>query len=123
MCDPARAFASPLVDTAWLEAHLGDAALRVFGCTTHPTPDPATIFHAASGRADRLRAQVPGAGFLDVAGALSDGASGGGGTAPTAVAPALALLGRDDVAVYEGSMQEWCADPARPVERGGGGTA
>jgi thiosulfate/3-mercaptopyruvate sulfurtransferase len=42
----------------------------------------------------------------------------GGGIAATGVAFALALLGRGDVAVYDGSLSEWCTDPTRPVERG-----
>ncbi|HEV8471558.1 MAG TPA: sulfurtransferase [Methylomirabilota bacterium] len=42
----------------------------------------------------------------------------GGGIAATGVAFALALLGRGDVAVYDGSLGEWCADPSRPMERG-----
>ena len=33
---------------------------------------------------------------------------------------ALELAGVEDVAVYSGSWSEWCADPARPVERGPG---
>ena len=41
----------------------------------------------------------------------------GGGIAATAAALALAELGRDDVAVYDGSMNAWTADPARPLER------
>jgi hypothetical protein len=28
------------------------------------------------------------------------------------------LLEADDVAVYDGSMSEWIADPARPLARG-----
>ncbi|MDP9364544.1 MAG: rhodanese-like domain-containing protein [Chloroflexota bacterium] len=43
----------------------------------------------------------------------------GGGIGATAVAFALALVGREDVAVYDGSMLEWAADPARQIERGG----
>lgn len=31
---------------------------------------------------------------------------------------ALELAGVRDVAVYSGSWSEWCADPARPIERG-----
>jgi thiosulfate/3-mercaptopyruvate sulfurtransferase len=42
----------------------------------------------------------------------------GGGIAATGVAFALALCGRDDVAVYDGSLGEWCADPALPMARG-----
>ena len=39
----------------------------------------------------------------------------GGGIAATAAAFALRTLGRDDVAVYDGSMNAWTADPARPL--------
>jgi thiosulfate/3-mercaptopyruvate sulfurtransferase len=38
-----------------------------------------------------------------------------GGIAATADALALALLGRDDVAVYDGSLNEWAADPDAPL--------
>ncbi|WKN50343.1 sulfurtransferase [Nocardioides sp. Arc9.136] len=41
----------------------------------------------------------------------------GGGIAATAVALTLMDLGRDDVAVYDGSMNAWTADPGRPLER------
>ncbi|MBA4609857.1 sulfurtransferase [Aeromicrobium sp. Marseille-Q0843] len=41
----------------------------------------------------------------------------GGGIAATAVAFALKGLGRDDVAIYDGSLNAWTADPARPLER------
>jgi thiosulfate/3-mercaptopyruvate sulfurtransferase len=42
----------------------------------------------------------------------------GGGIAATVAALALARLGREDVAVYDGSMTAWTADPDRPVEAG-----
>lgn len=42
----------------------------------------------------------------------------GGGIAATAVAFALKGLGRDDVAIYDGSLNAWTADPARPLEQG-----
>jgi thiosulfate/3-mercaptopyruvate sulfurtransferase len=38
-----------------------------------------------------------------------------GGIAATADALALALLGRDDVVVYDGSLNEWAADPDAPL--------
>ena len=41
----------------------------------------------------------------------------GGGIAATAVAFALKGLGRDDVRVYDGSMNAWTADPDRPLEQ------
>lgn len=40
----------------------------------------------------------------------------GGGIAATAVTFALTALGRTDVAVYDGSMNAWTADPDRPLE-------
>jgi len=41
----------------------------------------------------------------------------GGGIAATSDAFVLtALLGHDDVAVYDGSLSEWVLDPARPME-------
>ncbi|QDZ14537.1 sulfurtransferase [Humibacter ginsenosidimutans] len=38
-----------------------------------------------------------------------------GGVAAAADALALALLGRDDVALYDGSLNEWAADETRPL--------
>lgn len=40
----------------------------------------------------------------------------GGGIAASLDAFVLALLGRDDVAVYTASLQEWTADPDTPME-------
>jgi thiosulfate/3-mercaptopyruvate sulfurtransferase len=42
----------------------------------------------------------------------------GGGISATLDAFALTLLGARDVAVYDGSMAEWIADPARPLDHG-----
>jgi len=42
----------------------------------------------------------------------------GGGIAATMDAFVLALLGRDDVAVYDASLQEWAADPNLPMAVG-----
>ena len=39
----------------------------------------------------------------------------GGGIAATVAALQLAELGREDAAIYDGSMTEWSADPARPL--------
>lgn len=43
----------------------------------------------------------------------------GGGISATALALALTLLGRNDIAVYDGSLEEWSKDPALPLELGG----
>lgn len=42
----------------------------------------------------------------------------GGGIAASADALALTLLGAPNVAVYDGSLAEWSADPGLPIERG-----
>ena len=40
----------------------------------------------------------------------------GGGIAASSDAFVLHLLGHDNVAVYDGSLMEWCADPELPLE-------
>jgi thiosulfate/3-mercaptopyruvate sulfurtransferase len=42
----------------------------------------------------------------------------GGGISATVVIFALALLGRSDVRLYDGSLSEWSADPSLPLEVG-----
>lgn len=41
----------------------------------------------------------------------------GGGISASLVALILTLAGRDDVSVYDGSLEEWSADPALPLDR------
>lgn len=60
-------------------------------------------------------------GMLDGAGA--DGSKPvitycGGGIAATTPAFVMALLGRDDVALYDNSLSEWCGDSDLPMETG-----
>ena len=61
-----------LVETDWLAAHLEDPALRVLECTTllHPLPDGG--FRAESGYATWQSGHIPGSGFADLTGDLSD---------------------------------------------------
>jgi thiosulfate/3-mercaptopyruvate sulfurtransferase len=42
----------------------------------------------------------------------------GAGISATKDALALAVLGRDDIAIYDGSLREWAADPELPLETG-----
>jgi thiosulfate/3-mercaptopyruvate sulfurtransferase len=58
---------------------------------------------------------------LGAVGALGDErvvAYCGAGVSATLDVFALTLLGKEDVAVYDGSMSEWIADPARPLDVG-----
>jgi thiosulfate/3-mercaptopyruvate sulfurtransferase len=64
---------------------------------------------------DALRAKFSEAGALDARRIVT---YCGGGIAASSDAFALALLGRDDVAVYDASLSEWAADPSLPMERG-----
>jgi len=42
----------------------------------------------------------------------------GGGIAASGVAFALKLLGRENVSVYDASLEEWATDPSLPIETG-----
>jgi len=64
---------------------------------------------------DGLRAKFAAAGALEAKRVVT---YCGGGIAASSDAFALALLGRDDVAVYDASLSEWAADPSLPMERG-----
>lgn len=63
-----------IVDTQWLADRLGDPALRVFDCTTYLLYETGTgrPYRIESGRRDYEAAHIPGAGFLDLQGELSD---------------------------------------------------
>ena len=64
-----------LVQTDWLAAHLDDADLCIFDCTTQLLPADAETdapYRIVSGKADYDQGHVPGAGFLDLQGELSD---------------------------------------------------
>jgi thiosulfate/3-mercaptopyruvate sulfurtransferase len=60
-----------LVETAWLEAHLNDPALRILDCTVLFTTD-ANGVSLASGRDAWTQGHIPGSGFADLMQDLSD---------------------------------------------------
>ena len=61
-----------LVSAAWLEQHLNDPDLVVLDCSVLVRPDPNGAIEVVSGRADYLAGHIPGAGFADLLGELSD---------------------------------------------------
>jgi thiosulfate/3-mercaptopyruvate sulfurtransferase len=65
--------------------------------------------------AEELRAKFAKAGAFDAGRVIT---YCGGGIAASSDAFVLALLGKDDVAVYDASLSEWAADPSLPMERG-----
>jgi thiosulfate/3-mercaptopyruvate sulfurtransferase len=64
--------------------------------------------------ADQLRAKFAAAGALDAGRVIT---YCGAGIAASSDAFVLALLGHEDVAVYDASLSEWSANPALPMER------
>ncbi|NPD14854.1 sulfurtransferase [Xinfangfangia sp. D13-10-4-6] len=77
------------------------------------------LFDTATGKLkspDDLRAHFSRVGALDPAKRTITYC--GSGIAASVEALALATLGRDDVAVYDGSLTEWTADPDLPLETG-----
>jgi len=63
-----------LVETGWLADHLGDAALRLYDCTTYlryAAPGAGIPYTVESGRRDYETAHISGSAFLDLQGELS----------------------------------------------------
>ncbi|HSG87959.1 MAG TPA: rhodanese-like domain-containing protein [Pseudomonadales bacterium] len=101
-----------LISATQLAAQLGAPDLRVFDCTVHLRPDPPRTYRIESGREDWLAGHVPGAGFLDLPGALSDPASRLAFTmpAPEAAAAAFGAAGVVDgarIVLYASSHPMW----------------
>ena len=71
------AYANPqyLVETGGLADQLGDPSLRIFDCSTRLVPDPVTTYRVENCRAEFDAGHIPGAGYLDLQGELSDPAS------------------------------------------------
>jgi thiosulfate/3-mercaptopyruvate sulfurtransferase len=102
-----------LVGTDWLAARLAEPSLRIFDCTTRLVPDPVQTYRAESGRPDWERGHVPGAAYVDLQGALSDGTSGLRFTMPSAGHFAAAMsalgLGAEHHAVLYSAGSNWWA--------------
>ena len=103
-----------LVETDWLAAHLEDPALRVLECTTllHPLPDGG--FRAESGYATWQSGHIPGSGFADLTGDLSDRTSPLRFMMPppAQLAAAMGALGVGDgtrVVLYDRAVNMWAA--------------
>ena len=67
-------FANPgyLVETDWLEAHLGDPDLRILDCTIDRQTDADGVVRLASGRGIWEQGHIPGSVFADFVEDLSD---------------------------------------------------
>lgn len=103
-----------LVETDWLAAHLGDPALRVLECTAILHPLPEGGYRAESGLATWQSGHIPGSGFADLTGNLSDQKSPLRFMMPPAeqLAAAMAALGVGEgtrVVLYDRAVNMWAA--------------
>jgi thiosulfate/3-mercaptopyruvate sulfurtransferase len=110
------AYAHPeaIVSTEWLAANLGDPNLRIFDCTTYLLYETGTgrPYRIESGREDHDAGHIPGAGFLDVQGELSNRAGRFNFTmpAPDDLAARFAARGIGDgtrVVLYSRKTPQW----------------
>lgn len=95
-----------------LAERLEDEDLRVYDCTIHLLPDPPRAYTVKTGREDYDAGHIPGAGFLDLTGSLSDADSGLNFTMPPAGQLEEALgeagLGSEhDVVLYSSGHMMW----------------
>jgi thiosulfate/3-mercaptopyruvate sulfurtransferase len=102
------------VGTDWLAAHLAEPSVRVLECTVFLHPGPAGGYRVESGRAAWADAHIPGSGFADLTGDLSDQATPLRFMMPSAAqfASAMSRLGVGDgvrVILYDRSANMWAA--------------
>ena len=110
-------YPAALVSAAWLAEHATDPDLLVFECTTYLHPPEAGLdaaYTVVSGRADYEAGHIPGAGFLDLQGELSDSSSPAHlrftMPEPQALAHALGQRGVGDhtrVVLYSRGAMQW----------------
>lgn len=86
-----------LVHSAWLHAHLDDARLRIFDCTTNIVTDSSGAEVVVAESAAFAAGHIPGAQFIDLQRDLSDASSPYSFMAPTA-------------AQFEAQLQRWGVD-------------
>ena len=103
-----------LVETDWLAQHLNDPGVRVLECTVYLHPKPDHGFRAESGRAKWAEGHIPGAGFADLTGELSDRNSSLMYMVPPAAqfADAMGRNGVGDgvrVVLYDRAVNMWAA--------------
>ncbi|MGE0487421.1 MAG: sulfurtransferase [Gammaproteobacteria bacterium] len=103
----------PLVSTEWLAANLDDASLRLYDTTIYLRMKPEGFgYLPESGRGEWAESHIPGAGFLDVLGELSDAGAGIPFMMPdpAAFAATMAAHGVADgttVVLYNKGMPMW----------------
>ncbi len=103
-----------LVTTDWLNEHLNDPDLTVLDCTVMIEPDGEGSFRRISGRANYDAGHIPGAGFADLTGDLSDITSALMFALPTPEAFCAAMGGlgvgaESRVVLYDSRMSMWAA--------------
>jgi 3-mercaptopyruvate sulfurtransferase SseA len=94
----------PLVSAEWLGRHLAEAVV-LDATVDMPSPRTDGDYRVASGRAGWLAEHIPGSRHADC-----------GGISAALLALVLTVLGIGDVAIYDGSLEEWTADPPLPVQ-------
>ncbi|MEZ4502943.1 MAG: sulfurtransferase [Dehalococcoidia bacterium] len=104
----------PLVSTDWLEAHLEDPDLRVLDCTVYLRRGDDGRTRSESGRETYLEGHIPGAGFADLPGDLSDRTSSLRFMMPPAeqFAEAMSSYGVGEgtrVVLYDRATNAWAA--------------
>jgi len=101
-----------LVDVAWLQAHLDDPDLRILDCTVAFEVGDGGRLTFFSGRAGYAVSHIPGSGFADILGDLSESNSPYQFTLPSAeaFAQAMAALGVGEgtrVVLYDATYTMW----------------
>lgn len=104
-----------LVGTDWLEKQVGSPDLRVLDRTVTIERLPGGGVEIGSGRAGWEQGHIPGSQHVPGQVITYCGAA----IAASSAAFAMGLIGFDGVAIYDGSMVEWAADPSLPLALAG----